>query len=497
MKNKGIFKKLTPKVLVLSLLLGGLASIGGMHYAKEKRPTTHESSSPHHFSNTYLKSSKLKNFFTKLQKNPSQKDELFEQLGPLTTDELNQGYLTAVSSFQYDLAIDYYNLGATECYNEGADILLISIYSGNLQLVEDLLTPKYPLKLYHLNAVRSLVNIDQANWAYIYKKKDADDAGYQKYQLRSQKIASEVISHYKVQNPIKSMEYDSSAKHEENYTALYGENCHERFHEQVQETLSGKYRIERSEHGTQRTPILVSENGKRIGIVKSKNELLAEALDYEHFAGVPPAISVKIPDMGSVILQKWVPDSTMAMEYKREKNWNQEQLHHIRVLDIRLGNSDRNRGNVLIAEQKGQKYIVPIDHDLIMHYIPNDNNWEAPYLNAPFSPLSKQYIEQLDLEKDAQVMRDLDYKNDDILSMKIRTTLLKMALEQNLTLKETDMLFRFYYFDFLEKVEGLSADSTEEEYRAALEPQMGQVSSIVQNPVQVWGLIGNNFELYI
>ncbi len=495
MKKPNFFKKLSPKVLVSLLVIGALASLGAVRYTQSKKPAATTTSLP--ISYSQVKSAKLKSFFNKVQKAPNQKDIYLKEIGPLSVDELNQGYQAAVASFQYDLAIDFYLLGAQDCFQDGEDILLIAINTGRLDLVNELLSPKYALKLYHLNAVRSLVNIDQSNWAYIYKKQDTDDLGFQKYLIQSQKLASEVISLYKLQNPTGPMRYDTTPSHQEDYQSIFGENIQARFEAEVNTTLKGKYTFEEALHGTQHTPILINEEGERIGVIKTKNEILAEALDYDHFAGVPPAITANIPEMGSVVVQKWVPNSQIATEYKREKDWNAEQLHHIRVLDIRLGNSDRNKGNVLIVPTEQKRLVVPIDHDLIMHYIPNDNNWEAAYLNVPFSPISKDYIQKLDLEKDAEIMQNLGYKSDDIVSMKVRTTLLKMAAEHNLTLKETDMLFRFYYYDFLEAGNTLSPQSSESEIRETFNPKMDEVSSIVQNPVQVWGLIGNNYELYI
>lgn len=497
MSKKGFSRYFTPKVLICGLLLGSLVGGSGAYFYSKRKERYQQESSFRNYSSKYLKSSYLKAFFSKLKKNPHLKEHYLQELGPLTPEELNEGYLTAVKSFQYDLAIDFYQLGATDCYQDGEDILLIAIYSGNLSLVEDLIFPNYPLKLYHLSAVRSLVTIDQSNWAYIYKKQDHDDLGFQKYLLRSQKIAQQLLSHYKAQNPVKSMEYDPSSHHHEQYAQLFGANSRDDFKKVLEKTLAGKYTFEASLHGTQRTPKLVNEEGQVVGILKTKNELLAEALDYEHFAGVPPSIKVNIPEMGERVVQKWIQNSTMVLESNGKMDLNPEQLHRIRILDIRLGNSDRNRGNVLIAEKDGQNHIVPIDHDLIMHYIPNDNNWEAPYLNAPFSPSAMKYIESLDLEKDAAIMSDLGYKSEDILSMKIRTTLLKMAAEQNLSLKEIDMVFRFYYFDFLEKAESLPPSCSEDELRKIFKTDMNEVSTLVQNPVQVWGLIGNNFELYL
>ncbi|MCH9633516.1 MAG: hypothetical protein S4CHLAM7_02440 [Chlamydiae bacterium] len=490
------FKNLSPKMLVVSLLVLSLGFIGGVRLFQTK-PGMSQVDSQTLYSYSELKSSKLKNFFGKYEKHPEMRGLLLKEIGPLSTDEINQGYNIAVKNFEYDLAIEFYLLGAIDCYRDGEDILLVAINSGRLGLVKDLLSSDYTLKLYHLNAVRSLVNIEQHNWAYIYKKQDTDDLGYQKYLIESQRLANTIITLYKEQNPIQFMRYDTFPTYQESYQAIFGNQAQEEFKQELDETLSGKYSFIEADHGTQHTPVLINEKGKKVGILKTKNEILAEKLDYDHFAGVPPAINVFIPEYGEVVVQKWVVDSYMGTEYKREKDWSPEQLHHIRVLDIRLGNSDRNKGNVLIAQRESRTHILPIDHDLLMHYIPNDTNWEASYLNSPFSPLSKKYVQELDLNKDAAVMENLGYSNQDILSMKIRTTLLKMSIEHNLTLKETDILFRFYYFDFLEKANDLTANASEKEIRNLFNAHMNHVSLIVQNPVEVWSLIGNNFELYI
>lgn len=419
------------------------------------------------------------------------------EMGPLTVDELNQGYLTAERTYQYDLAIEFYLQGATQVYEQGHDILLVMIHAGRLDLVKEVMTKDYPIELYHLNAARSLVNVDQSNWAFLYQMPDTDDWGYQKYLVESQKIAAEMIALYKEQHPTEPMKYELYSNYESHYKSLYGSQPLEQFTQELDQTVQGDFRIETAVHGTQHTPILVNEQGEPVGIIKTKNEILAHRLDHEHFACVPPALKYNIPKTGEVIVQKWVPDAKMATEYAREKELNSEQLHHIRVLDIRMGNSDRNKGNVLVAEKEDRKFVIPIDHDLIHHYIPNDTNWEASYLNVPFSPLSKSYIQKLDIEKDAKIMDELGYSKEEIKSMKLRTTLLKMAVERHLSLRETDMMFRFYYYDLLEKSNHLTAESSENDIRKELNGHIEQICSTVQNPIEVWGLIGDNYEIYL
>lgn len=495
MKKPNLFNKISPKWFVLGAFLAAGVAIGGFHFLQTKPQKIQVNGVAYQTPN--LKTAKLKNLFYNIQKNPNDAQELTENLGTLTQEELDQGYKTAVKTFQYNLAISFYEQGAQDCYESGEDILLVAINSGRIDLVQDLLKKEYPIELYHLNAARSLVNIDQSNWAYIFGQRDTDDLGYQKYLIESQKVASQVISLYRAQNPITSISYDTSASHIENYRLVHGQNSVTEFHNQMQEVLKGEFAIETAVHGTQHTPIIVNAKGEKVAIIKSKNELLAYALDYDHFAGVPPAVEVQVPKLGKVVVQKWVPDTVMASEVKQSSDKNSEQLHHIRVLDIRLGNSDRNPANILMTQREGKPITVPIDHDLIGHYIPNDTDWEAGYLNAPFSPACKKYVASIDLEKDALVMEQLGYSQEDIKTMKLRTTLLKMASERNLTLKETDMLYRYYYYDFLDHSESITAQSSEKEIRSIHDARMNHVSQTVQDPVEVWGLMGNSYELYI
>ena len=94
-------------------------------------------------------------------------------------------------------------------------------------------------------------------------------------------------------------------------------------------------------------------------------------------------------------------------------------------------------------------------------------------------------------------MKQLSYNSDEIKSMKLRTTLLKMCVQENLSLKQIDMLFRFFYYDFLDEVKELKVSASETEFKKALAPQFEKSSQTVQRTSEVWKLIGNNFEFYI
>lgn len=446
-----------------------------------------------------IESPRLKKLFSQIQNDCKNTGEFLKMAPSLSTDELNQAYLTAVKNYQYPLAIEFYKLGATDCHIDGQDILWTSLQAANFDLAKSLIDDQYPLSIHHIQALRSQMYIDQENWAYIYNQKDEDLAGYLKFKEEVERLSQTLLENYQNEHPKKKVRFSKLKPYQQEfeYQELFGSDAEGQFYQLVQKVIAEGYTFEKAVHGTQKSTILVDQKGEKIGILKSKNELLAQSFDPDHFAKVPPVVEVNLPDKKNVIIQKWVPNAKMTTEYKPSDDFSNEQLQRIRALDIRLGNSDRNSGNILVTKSGDQFFLVPIDHDLIMHYIPNDHNWQAPYLNTTFSPQIQNDILSIDIEKDQKIMESLQYKDEDILSMKVRTTLLKMAVENQLTLREIDMLFRFHYYDFLDEVKGSSCFISEQDLRQNFSPLFKKTSAQVQSPIEVWKLIGNHFEIYI
>jgi hypothetical protein len=97
----------------------------------------------------------------------------------------------------------------------------------------------------------------------------------------------------------------------------------------------------------------------------------------EGFAGVPPTFMAKCyheafhyssaedhvhrnMKMGS--LQKYV-DALSSCEDMGSSKFSVEEVHKITVLDMRLANTDRNGGNILVCKgPEGSLKLVPIDH---------------------------------------------------------------------------------------------------------------------------------------
>lgn len=141
------------------------------------------------------------------------------------------------------------------------------------------------------------------------------------------------------------------------------------------------------------------------------------------FSGVPPTMMVrcaheafrysddawdlpKKPKLGS--LQQFVRAFSSCEDMGTAK-FEVEEVHKIAVLDMRLANTDRNGGNILVCrdENNGMK-LVPIDHGYCLPEKFEDVTFEWIYWSQaeePFSPSTLKYIESLDAEEDLALLK--------------------------------------------------------------------------------------------
>lgn len=127
------------------------------------------------------------------------------------------------------------------------------------------------------------------------------------------------------------------------------------FQEQVLEVLnSDKSSYKTADYGLHSSPILYdADTDEPIGIIKGQKgqwsvnceigDLLAYKLDHDRFTGVPPAFAIRGADPEGVVV-KWIT-GTQHIRTQELFNENVEQLQAITILDLRLGNDDRHRGN--------------------------------------------------------------------------------------------------------------------------------------------------------
>ncbi|KAI5081374.1 hypothetical protein GOP47_0004557 [Adiantum capillus-veneris] len=205
-------------------------------------------------------------------------------------------------------------------------------------------------------------------------------------------------------------------------------------------------------------------------------EVAAYLLDHENFAKVPPTALVKVahhafhvngastvrkgqekgiqPVSKIASCQQFVHHDYDASDHGTSR-FSVAAVHRIGILDIRIFNTDRHAGNILIRNNKSldntwsysnvhvneSLELIPIDHGLCLPEALEDPYFEWlhwPQASVPFSEEELDYIKRLDQHKDADVLRrELPMLREVCFRMLIlSTTLLKRAAAAGLCLAE-------------------------------------------------------------
>uniref|UniRef100_A0A5B6ZP33 1-phosphatidylinositol 4-kinase n=1 Tax=Davidia involucrata TaxID=16924 RepID=A0A5B6ZP33_DAVIN len=161
-------------------------------------------------------------------------------------------------------------------------------------------------------------------------------------------------------------------------------------------------------------------------------EVAAYLLDYGHFANVPPTALVKIthsifnvndgvngnkPHNKKLVskiasFQQFIPHDFDASDHGTS-SFPVAAVHRIGILDIRIFNTDRHAGNLLVRKldgvgRFGQVELIPIDHGLCLPESLEDPYFEWihwPQASIPFSEDELAYIENLDPIGDSEMLR--------------------------------------------------------------------------------------------
>ncbi|CAL0308040.1 unnamed protein product [Lupinus luteus] len=161
-------------------------------------------------------------------------------------------------------------------------------------------------------------------------------------------------------------------------------------------------------------------------------EVAAYLLDYDHFANVPPTALVKITHsifnvndgvngnnflrkkLVSKIasLQQFIPHDFDASDHGTS-SFPVASVHRIGILDIRILNTDRHAGNLLVKKLNdngnfGQVELIPIDHGLCLPESLEDPYFEWihwPQASIPFSEDELAYIGNFDPARDCDMLR--------------------------------------------------------------------------------------------
>ncbi|XP_008797596.2 phosphatidylinositol 4-kinase gamma 5-like [Phoenix dactylifera] len=167
-------------------------------------------------------------------------------------------------------------------------------------------------------------------------------------------------------------------------------------------------------------------------------EVAAYLLDHDHFANVPPTALVKITHsvfhvndgvnakntkifdkkrqvMSKIAsFQQFIPHDFDASDHGTS-SFPVAAVHRIGILDVRIFNTDRHAGNLLVRKLDrgvgkfgGQVELIPIDHGLCLPESLEDPYFEWihwPQASIPFSQDELEYIAKLDPVRDSDMLR--------------------------------------------------------------------------------------------
>ncbi|XP_027350328.1 phosphatidylinositol 4-kinase gamma 7-like isoform X2 [Abrus precatorius] len=201
-------------------------------------------------------------------------------------------------------------------------------------------------------------------------------------------------------------------------------------------------------------------------------EVAAYLLDHGHFANVPSTALVKVAHSifnvndrvnGSMhhnkkqiskiaSLQHFIPHDFDASDHGTS-SFPVAAVHRIGILDIRILNTDRHAGNLLVRKLEGlgrfdQVELFPIDHGLCLPESLEDPYFEWihwPQASIPFSDDELDYIYHLDPFRDSDMLRmELPMIRESCLRILVLCTVfLKEAAAFGLCLAEIgDMMSR-------------------------------------------------------
>lgn len=201
-------------------------------------------------------------------------------------------------------------------------------------------------------------------------------------------------------------------------------------------------------------------------------EVAAYLLDHDHFAKVPPTALVKAthsnfnvntnvlpcnsePFVKIGSLQRFIPHEYDASEHGTSQ-FPVGAVHRIGILDVRILNTDRHAGNILVRKLPQEKCnswtlfdlhvydaleLIPIDHGLCLPEAIDDPYFEWlhwPQAALPFSEEELEYIKNLNAASDAELLRkELPMLRESCLRvLMITTAFLQKAAVAGLSLAE-------------------------------------------------------------
>ncbi|XP_052187693.1 phosphatidylinositol 4-kinase gamma 4-like [Diospyros lotus] len=171
------------------------------------------------------------------------------------------------------------------------------------------------------------------------------------------------------------------------------------------------------------------------------------------FAGVPPTVMVKCLHQGFnyphgyEYASKNIKIGSLQMFMKNcgscedmgPRYFPVNEVHKISVLDIRLANTDRHAGNILVQrDDEDHIVLIPIDHGYCLPENFEDCTFEWlywPQAQQPYASDTMEYIKSLNAEEDIELLKLYGWllPLECARNLRISTMLLKKGVERGLT----------------------------------------------------------------
>lgn len=149
-----------------------------------------------------------------------------------------------------------------------------------------------------------------------------------------------------------------------------------------------------------------------------------------------------------------------------------EEMHKIVVADIRFGNMDRHRDNILVrVDESGSAHLVPIDHEMSFGNEAQNYNlcgfywieWlmEKGNANAAFSQRCIDYVTRIKPDEDLNFLARCGWEANPNYAeqMKVFAIFLKKAISQGITAHDIGLIAAFKCDENLQSmVEGVEKD---------------------------------------
>lgn len=166
---------------------------------------------------------------------------------------------------------------------------------------------------------------------------------------------------------------------------------------------------------------------------------------YGNFSGVPVTNLMVLNVNGEEkegSMQRFVPSECSAEDMGTLK-FSIPEVHKIGIFDVRLFNTDRHAGNILLTfRPQEQTYaMTPIDHGFCLPSFKHLDNacfdWlQWPQAQFPFTSAELDHIASLDATRDAAMLRAVGIEEECVATMRMCTAVLQLGAEAGFSLFE-------------------------------------------------------------